>query len=47
MQNNVSKPTQAEMLKAIDKLVRDGKAEHVMIDGKPGIRLIKTEEAKP
>ncbi len=28
------------ILKGIDRLVRDGRAEHTMIDGKPGIRLI-------
>jgi hypothetical protein len=32
-------------LKAIDRLVREGRAVHVMIDGKPGIRLIKKEAA--
>ena len=31
----------AQVLKAIDKLVREGRAEHTMNDGKPGIRLTK------
>lgn len=37
----MSTVTQAEMLKAIDRLVREGRAEHTIIDGKPAIRLIK------
>jgi hypothetical protein len=32
------------LLKAIDKLVREGRAVHVMIDGKPGIKLVNQTE---
>lgn len=36
--------TQADMLKAVDRLVREGRAEHTMINGKPAIRLVKRKE---
>lgn len=39
----MTEPTQGQILKAIDRLVREGRAEHTLIDGKPGIRLIKLE----
>lgn len=39
-------PTQAEILKAIDKLVREGRAVHTMIDGKPGLKLVEKPQAK-
>lgn len=38
--------SQAQMLKAIDLLVQQGRAEHTTIDGKPAIRLIKPSSAK-
>ncbi len=42
---DMEKITQAEMLKAIALLVREGRAEHTMIDGKPGIRLVPNSAA--
>jgi hypothetical protein len=30
---------------AVDKLVREGRAEHVMIDGKPGVRRIDRKKS--
>lgn len=33
--------SQAQMLKTIDLLVQQGRAEHVIINGTPGIRMIE------
>src|SRR4051812_42464242 len=40
-------PTLSQMLKGIDLLVQQGRAEHCMVDGKPGIRLLKEMAAAP
>ena len=34
-------PTEAEMLRVINNMVSEGKLELCIIDGKPGVRLIK------
>lgn len=33
--------SKAQIIRAIDKMVREGRAVHTLIDGQPGIRLIK------
>lgn len=42
----MTQPTQAQMLKAIDLLVQQGRAVHTIIDGKPAIKLIDKSEPK-
>lgn len=39
--------TRGEVLKAIDRLVREGRAELTMVDGVPGIRLVKKQTPLP
>ncbi|RKE65636.1 hypothetical protein DFP91_5895 [Pseudorhodoplanes sinuspersici] len=37
----MTKPSQSEILKVIDRLVCEGHLEHTMIDGKPGVRVAR------
>ena len=34
-----AKISTTEILKAIDRLVREGRIEHAIVNGKPGVRL--------